>query len=71
MGVTCTCTVFAPNDKFHSPDCPKHKTYAQRLRENKSERKAGKKERLKKLMKSLCTDEPPPIDEELRGVLGD
>jgi hypothetical protein len=64
----CTCTVFARSAKLHSHDCAKRKAYEQQ-HPTPSERRAGKKERIKGMVKALRPAEPH-VDKQLMGLLG-
>jgi hypothetical protein len=69
----CTCTVFARNIKLHSPDCAKRKAYEQQQQQQpitSSERKAGKKERIAKMVENLFPKQEPVFDAQLMGLLG-
>jgi hypothetical protein len=69
----CTCTVFARSGKLHHHDCPKRKAYV-RGRERREQAlitstregtKAGKHERIRKMLAKLSPPSQPMIEEEV------
>jgi hypothetical protein len=64
----CTCTVFARSAKLHGPDCAIRQQ--QKLKPSTSERKAGKRGRITKMVENLFPNQEPVFDEQLMRLLG-
>ena len=64
----CTCTVFSRDAALHNPDCARRKAHKQRP--TLSERRAGKHDRIKAMVKVLRPDHNAVVDEQLVMLLG-